>query len=315
MKTLIIGAGPLGSLYATRMHRAGIDVTMLARDEHCTYLKEHGVVLLNEYTQDKIVEKIPVIDTLGDMDKYDLAIVIMRKNCIKKLLPSLSKNKVIPNFLFMGNNALGFDEYLTYMPKEKVLFGFPGGGGSRIDHVVYYVDSEKPNGKPMPITLGEIDGKTRSRTKEIINLFKASGVPVKRVDDMDSWLKYHVAFVNPIAGALLKCGDNYKLAQDNETLRTYLRAVKEGGNVLKALGYKKSYNFKLDLFYWMPEGLLVNVLKRVFFSKFAEIAMMMHTNAAKDEMHELAREFKTLIDKTSVPTPNLDELISYIPSQ
>jgi len=41
----------------------------------------------------------------------------------------------------------------------------------------------------------------------------------------------------------------------------------------------------------------------------------MHTNAAKDEMHELAREFKTLIDKTSVPTPNLDELISYIPSQ
>jgi len=32
MKTLIYGAGPLGSLYAHLLHRAGKDVTILARD-------------------------------------------------------------------------------------------------------------------------------------------------------------------------------------------------------------------------------------------------------------------------------------------
>ncbi|MCK4894476.1 MAG: hypothetical protein KAT07_10935 [Calditrichia bacterium] len=119
MKTLIIGAGPLGSLYACLLHRSGNDVTILARNEHYKFIKENGVVLINEFTQEKIIEKVNVVDSLGDDDFYELVIVIMRKNSIKNVLPILSKNKKIPNILFMGNNALGFDEYLNYLPKER----------------------------------------------------------------------------------------------------------------------------------------------------------------------------------------------------
>jgi len=39
MKTLIFGAGPLGSLYAHLLHKAGNDVTILARNEHYKFLK------------------------------------------------------------------------------------------------------------------------------------------------------------------------------------------------------------------------------------------------------------------------------------
>ena len=314
MKILIFGAGPLGSLYAYLLHKAGKDVTILARNEHYKFLKENGIVLVNEFTQKKIIEKVNVVDSLSEQDSYELVIVLMRKNSIKNVLPILSKNKKIPNILFMGNNTLGFDEYLNYLPKEKILFGFPGGGGSRINHIVHYIDTEKPNGKRLPITIGEIDGETRDRTKQIQNLFETSGVPVNIVDDMDGWLKYHVAFVNPIAGALLKCGDNYKLAKDKDTIRSYIRAAKEGGRVLKAIGYKKRYPFKFNLFYWMPESVLINIMKQLFNSRFAEIAFMLHLNAAKDEMIELGNEFKTLKNQTSIKTPNLDELISCISS-
>ena len=312
MKTLIYGAGPLGSLYAYLLHKAGNDVTILARNEHYEFLKENGIALVNEFTQEKIIEKVKVVDSLSEEDFYELVIVLIRKNNIKNVLPILSKNKKIPNILFMGNNTLGFDEYLNVLPKEKVLFGFPGGGGSRINHVVHYADSEKPHGKRLPITIGEIDGKSKERTRQIQNLFETSDVPVKLVDDMDSWLKYHVAFVYPIAGALLTAGDNYKLAKDKDTIRTYIRAVNEGSKVLRALGYKKSYNIKMKFFQWFPDVLLINILKQVFNSKFAEVAMMMHANAAKDEMIELGNEFKTLKNQTSVKTPNLDELISCI---
>ncbi len=311
MKALIFGAGPLGSLYAYLFHKAGNDITILARNEHYEFLKENGIILINEFTQGRVTEKVNVVDSLQEEDAYDLVIVVIRKNNIKSVLPVLSKAKKIPNILFMGNNTLGFDEYLKYLSKEKILFGFPGGGGSRIDHIVHYVDSEKPNSKRLSITIGEIDGKTRERTKQIQHLFEASGVPVKIVDDIDSWLKYHVAFVIPVAGGLLKSGDNYKLAKDKNTIRTCIHAVREGGRVLKALGYKKSYNFKFKLFYWLPEGVLINILKQVFNSKFAEVAMMMHVNSAKDEMMELGNEFKTLANQTSVKTPNLDELISF----
>jgi 2-dehydropantoate 2-reductase len=312
MKTLIFGAGPLGSLYACLLHKVGNDVTILARNEHYTFIKENGVILENEFTGERIIEQVEVTDSLGEEDFYDLVTVIMRKNSVKKILPILSRNKRIKNILFMGNNTLGFNEYLKHLPKDKILFGFPGGGGSRIDHIVHYVDTEKPNGKRIPIILGEISGEVLDRTRKIETIFRSAGVPVKIVDDIDSWQKYHVVFVNPLTGALLKSGDNYKLAEDKETIRMYIRAVKEGGRVLKALGYRKSYNPKFKLFYWFPEGFLINILKKVFNSKFAEVAMMMHAKAARDEMIELGNELLTLKAQTSIPTPNLDTLVDVL---
>jgi hypothetical protein len=40
--------------------------------------------------------------------------------------------------------------------------------------------------------------------------------------------------------------------------------------------------------------------------------MMMHVNAAKDEMIELGNDFKTLKNQTSIKTPNLDKLMACI---
>ena len=153
MKILIIGAGPLGSLYAYLFHKAGKDVTLLDRAERYEFLKNKGLILVNEYTQEKIVEQVKVVNTIVDEEEYDLAVVLMRKNSVKNILPVLSQKKKFRNFLFMGNNGSGFEEYLKYLPTEKVLFGFPGGGGSNIEQITHYVDSEEPNGKRMAVTI------------------------------------------------------------------------------------------------------------------------------------------------------------------
>lgn len=312
MKTLIIGAGPLGSLYTYLLQKSGEDVTLLARGAHFDFIEKNGLVLINEFTGEKIVEKVKLIDRLHAEDEYDLVIVLMRKNSLIKLLPELGEHKYLHNILFMGNNTLGFEEYQKYLPKEKILFGFPGGGGSRINHVVHYIDSGKPGGPRMPITIGEIDGKQSARLFQIQRLFESARVPVKVVDDIDSWLKYHVAFVLPVAGALLKSGDNYLLAKDRATIKVFIEAVREGEKVLRALGYHKSYNPKLKLFLMFPKWLLVNILRKVFDSKFAQVAMMMHVKAAKDEMAELTREFRTLQKQSGVATPAFDSLMDII---
>jgi hypothetical protein len=102
------------------------------------------------------------------------------------------------------------------------------------------------------------------------------------------------------------------LAQDKETIRKYLRAVNECQKVLNELGYKKSYNPKLTFFKLFPEFMLIKILQQVFNSKFAEVAMMMHVNSAADEMLELGNEFNTLIEQTSIKTPNFHELLGCI---
>jgi hypothetical protein len=38
----------------------------------------------------------------------------------------------------------------------------------------------------------------------------------------------------------------------------------------------------------------------------------MHAKAARDEMRELADEFRSLIEKTSIGTPNIDLLNGYV---
>jgi 2-dehydropantoate 2-reductase len=312
MRILFLGAGPLGSVYAHLLHEQGGDVTVLARGERYDWLQENGLVLLNELTGQKDSSHVNVVDELKPEDEYDLVIVLIRKNKLPPVFEILAASPGVKNVLFMGNNALGFDEYVKHLPVEKLLFGFPGAGGGIRDQVVHYADREKPKGKRRAVTIGEIDGRNRERTLAVKSLFESAGVPVDLTPDIDGWLKYHVALVSPLVGALHKhdC-DNYQAAKDKETLRALVRAAKEGGRVLRALGFRKR-PFEFKLLYWLPEFMNMMAVKGVLGSKFAEVAFAMHAKAARDEMESLAREFQELTARTSVDTLNIDTLRSFI---
>ena len=313
MRILFFGAGPLGSVYAHLLHESGADVTVLARGERYDWLKKNGLVLVNELTGQKDSSRVNVVNELKPEDQYDLVIVLIRKNKLLPVFEILAASPSVKNILFMGNNALGFDEYVKRLRVEKVLFGFPGAGGGIREQVVYYADREKPKGRRRAATIGEIDGRNKERTLAIKSLFESAGVPVDLTADIDGWLKYHVALVSPLVGALYKhdC-DNYKAAKDTETLRALVRAAKEGGRVLRALGFRKRQPFDFNLFYWLPEFMTMMAVKGLLESKFAEVAFAMHAKAARDEMQNLAREFQELTARTSVDTPNIDTLRNFI---
>jgi 2-dehydropantoate 2-reductase len=277
VKTLFFGAGPLSSVYAHLLHEAGKDVTVLARGERHDWLSENGLVLLNELTGQTGTSQVNLVKELEPENEYDLVVVLIRKNKLPPVFEILSASRGVKNILFMGNNALGFDEYLRHLPVEKVLFGFPGAGGGIQEQVVHYADREKPNGKRRAVTLGEVDGRSKERTMAVKALFESAGVPVALTTDIDGWLKYHVALVSPLVGALYKhdC-DNYQAAEDKETLRALVRAAKEGGRVLRAIGFSKRQPFEFNLFYWLPESMSTMAVKGMLGSKFAEVAFAMH---------------------------------------
>jgi 2-dehydropantoate 2-reductase len=309
---LVFGAGPLGSLFAHRLAQAGKDVTILARGQRHGSIEANGLELIDEITGEREKSRPLVVDALRTEDEYDLVVVLIRKNRLSPVFPILAASSKIKNILFMGNNALGFGAYLDALPREKLLFGFPGAGGGIREHVVHYADREKPGKKRRAVTLGEVDGRTRERTEAIKHLFETSGVPVTLTSDIDGWLKYHVALVSPLVNALYKheC-DNYALSKDSRTLRVMVRAAKEGGRALKALGYTKRQPFEISLLFWLPEVFSEKALRGLLASKFAEVAFSMHAKAAQDEFKELADEFRSLIERTPLETPNIDQLREY----
>jgi 2-dehydropantoate 2-reductase len=313
MKTLFFGAGLVGSVYAHLLHQAGGDVTVLARGERHDWLKENGLVLLNGITGQHDSSRVKVVNQLKADDEYDLVVVAIRKNKLLPVFEILAESPGVKNLLFMGNNALGFDEYVKHLPVEKLLMGFPGAGGGIREQVVHFADREKPKAKRRAITIGEIDGHSKERTLAVKSLFEYAGVPVVQTREIDGWLKYHAALVSPLVGALYKhdC-DNYQAANDKETLRALVRAVKEGFRVLKVLGFSKRQPFELNLIYWLPEIMSMRGVRALLESKFAEVAFAMHAKAARDEMEDLAREFQRLTAMSSVETPNIDTLRGFI---
>ena len=106
-------------------------------------------------------------------------------------------------------------------------------------------------------------------------------------------------------------GDNYRLARPRDGLVLMVRAIREGYTVLQALGVPITpANHKI--FKWIPEPILIVLMRRLFNTKTAEIEVAGHANAARNEFEHLADEFRALARTTSVPTPAIDRLYTYI---
>ena len=212
----------------------------------------------------------------------------------------------------MGNNVLGFDAFTKFIERDRLFFGFPQVGGKVVDQTVYFAEKAEKE-KTRPITIGEMDGSVTTRLKQFEGLLKQASFSVDIVNDIDGWLKYHTAFVLPLCYCLYKHNcDNYAVARSVETQLEMVKAAKDAGNVLRALGYKKRYPFKFNLFYWLPEKMTAKVIKALFDNEYAKIAFAHHASYAMDEMEELTSDFYKLIKKSNVSTPNFDKLSAFV---
>jgi 2-dehydropantoate 2-reductase len=232
----------------------------------------------------------------------------MRKNQVSAVLPALAANQHTPNVLFLINNAAGPDEYVRALGRERVLLGFVGAGGTREGHVVRYLSA----GKVQPTTLGEMDGRATPRLKRVAQVMESAGFAISFSDNMDAWLKTHVAVVSPLANAVYMAGgDNYRLARTRDGIVLGIRAVREGFQVLRALSIPITPH-ALRILEWLPEPLLVAMLRRRLPTRQVELAVARHANAARDEMRQLADEFRLLAEAAAIPTPAIDRLRQYV---
>lgn len=315
MKTLIYGAGPIGRWLALRLGQSNKNVTLLARADTLRRLRKNGVVIADGFTGEKRTAHVNLADRLNADDLYDLVVVPMRKSSRLAVCSTLAANANLGNILFLGNDVSGFHRYFDCLPEEKVLLGFPGAGGGEDGDDLVFVDRDKPNGKTRSIYIGEPSGEITERMVHIQEFFEGAGVPVSLEKNIDGWLKYHFAFVGPMAAAVAKCGGDVRAVSANrKVLRQFVLACREAGNVLRKTGYPKRQPPIFNLFYWAPLWLAPKAFKPLFDSRFAEVAIGLHAKAVGNEFAEMADEFAELQAKAGIKTPNLDELLSHIHS-
>lgn len=313
MKILIYGAGPFGSFFSERLTEAGHQVSLLARGQRLKDLREHGVVIENSSTGARTITKVDIVEKLEEGDYYDLVIIPMRKNQTIEILPDLARNKRVPTFLFMMNNAEGQRRLVDALGKERVMIGFPLPGGERDGHIVRMVSVDTDRKWTLP--LGEVDGSITERTRQVADVVASMrGYRVQIRRDMDNWLKCHVALLMPgLVPALYASNtDLERMARSKDALILASRGLKDSLRKLRHSGIRVMPYAVLE---WIPEPLMIFLLRKLARKEEMRISAVGHALAARDEMQHLTDEFLDLIRPSGGPTKVLKELYRYYDPQ
>ena len=315
MHILVFGAGPLGSLLAARLHQGGQKVTLLARGKRLNDLLAHGICLKSASTGRVENIHVPIVAEFTADSRYDLVIVVMRKNSAMKILALLSQNEFIPHFLFLMNNAAGAEAFADALGAERVVMGFPGMAGYMEENCVTYITAEAE--QPASIVIGAVEGQPSNQVQKIARILEQGQfIHVTIEPNMDAWSKYHVALLFPaLAPALYLCGnDHLRLARTRDALVLAWRGMQEAFRVLKKLGYPIRPVY-LKLYLWLPEPIAVAMLKRISKNPRMDVGMARHARSIRDEIEQLNAEFRELIARSGEFTPVINFLMQQFSQQ
>ena len=313
-KILIIGAGVIGSVYAAYLTEAGIDITLLVRNNRLDDIRKNGIRLRHYFTKKEDCVHVKAITHLDESSDFELIIIIIRGDQWKELLPSLVVCKKTKTFLFLWNNPRDPDALVEALGRERVMLGFAGGAGYRENNIVCYSDTDKSNIKKNYVCIGELDGSTTERVMQIKGIFKKAGYPVWIFKDVVSWLKSHMIIILPIMGLLTMAGwEQQQVVKDTKSIRIAVKAFKEMVRVFKDLKIPV-YPRKFILFSRLPNFILVPIIKKGLASKGAEIGIFGHAKGSKgqSEMKVLAQEFTRMLKQSSLTTPAWDRMMKCI---
>ncbi|MTI96017.1 MAG: hypothetical protein FH749_11140 [Firmicutes bacterium] len=311
MKILVFGAGPLGSLKAARLHEAGHDVTVLARNQRLADIKQHGIVIVEDGSSEQQVARVKVTDRFTPEDYYDL-VIVMRKNQATEIIPTLAANKKVPTLLFMVNTAAGFDDLAGPLGKERVMMGFPYPGGQRDGHLMRVMPVNEKRKWTIPV--GETDGSVTDRTRKVAKvLVSMRGYKVQVRKDMDAWLKNHVALMIPaFAPAMYAANISMKrMGNTRDLLVLTLRGQREALRALNKAGIPPSPGAMIRIHRSIPEPIMVGLLQIIMRKELGKASMEGRPKAARDEMRHLTDELFAFLRSKGLSAPICESLYKY----
>jgi len=303
-RLLVVGAGVNGSVCASELYRAGFNVTLLVRGQHYQELIERGIEIENPLNGLRTVTKVPVVDHLVPDDIYDYILVAVRKNQVWELVPSLAQNHS-PCVVFMVNTALGPEEWITALGPNRVMLGFAFAGGRREGDLVRAMRA-----KVASTPFGEASGAVTPRLTRLIGILNHAGLKSRVEPHMPDWLASHAAMVAPLAVLILKNGcDNYALGRSKSDLRLLAASVPETLAVLRANG-RRIVPPAFAVIGALPRFVLATFFRLFLASKYAEIGAAWHCLQAPEEMNQLAKGLKELVERSGLPVPALRRILA-----
>jgi 2-dehydropantoate 2-reductase len=240
LKTLIIGSGAMGSLFAGKLKQSTFDVTLFNRiNNHVNQIRENGLrIVERDGTVSQI--KIPVITEPEQLEeKYDLIIILVKtfvtEQVIGKVMHTISKDTVV---LTLQNGVGNLEALQRLLPDHEIAAGGTHSGAGVLEDGLI---AHRAWGDTF---IGYSDKQTKSlKLEKVADMFTRSGLQTFVVDEVQSiiWSKLllNVAYNGLTAVTRLKNGDVVLSKEGQELVRDL---VEEALSVAKAQGVTLLYS-------------------------------------------------------------------------
>jgi len=296
MKTLIVGAGVIGTVYGAHLAAAGHKVCVLSHRPRTDEVAAGGLSARDVLGEGQVDAEAAVVpDASG---KYDIVLVAVRRDQLASACAGLAALAGKPAIIFFGNNSAGRLGITGDIPGD-VCLGFPGVGGVMTGETAAFVRVRQ-----QPTALQQA---ADPRLVELESALVSQGFAVQRVADMDGWLAYHAAFIACIAAALYRCGtDPVRLAVDRATLTLMCQAITQAFAALRADGTAGLPRNLAVLHSPMLRAVAVHYWARTMRSPMGELCFAAHSRHAEAEMRALGYDMAARITNS----PALAELLN-----
>jgi 2-dehydropantoate 2-reductase len=293
MRTCIIGAGAMGSLYGGLLRDSGADVILYdGWREHVEAIRRNGLHL-DGITGDRHI-KIDATRSPADIGAVELCIVQVNAYATRDAA-RIAKSCLTPDgYCITLQNGVGNVETLVEkLGKERVLAGLSyhsaallGPGHARHTHAA-------------ETWLGELDGSTTTRLTGMADMMARAGFKPVIIDNIISfiWGKFiHNCAINPICAiARLRVGELALYDSANEFQDRILEEI---------LAVMKAKNVVL------PEHDPIGKIKNFCKVKFNKPSMLQHVELGrKTEIDALNGVIVSEGRRLGIPTPYNDALV------
>src|SRR5208337_4899884 len=293
MKFIILGAGSLGSIYGGMLDIAGHDVTLVAHGKNYEALKNKGLTIRTP--EGEINRHLNVVSTPSTVEAADVAFLTVKSRDTESILKT--STHLFGKTMFISfQNAAEKDELLSrYAGSSHVIGGVSTVGATLIEPgIVDYT--------AVGYTwLGEIPEGRSERVKEIVEILNHARIPTDHAANITEikWAKLVVYCANAGLASLTRLNTSQSL-RDPVLTEVFLRIVKEGGDVMKAVGLTPDN----------PPHLLP--IKRILESQEEEIIQEFTNQANKSHDEEKQVVVSMLQDVLNNKEIEVEETFGYI---
>ncbi len=309
MKFVIVGAGALGSIYASYLARGGHQVSLIARGERAEALAKQGIPVTG---QESFTARCDIVTQPGALREADVVIVSVKTYDTEQALAPLRGLKA--KSAFSVQNGVLKNELLGKVFGEKATLG----AVSMVGGDVLPADGNLPGvvryNMAGPTIIGETAGGESARVGEIVEAFVQSGLKAQASTDITSveWSKF-VGWSGFSSLAILTRLPTWRFMADADTALIAARVMRETANVAICHGVRLQDNgFSSKQFVNASEQEAVKAVQ-VYGEKMKASAPEFRQSILQDADRNRRLEVNETLDYTlklaaelGVPTPTLD---------